>query len=193
MYYHWHPHLLPHTLNGHTHTDEAECQCKCLSATIMFLLNGYVLLTGIMSFTSLLMGYIPMYSIEITVFKMTYSCMATARMDIDSFIIQSNTLMAAEKHSETNGYTRHVTSNDDNDYDYRIQPNQHEKLNTTSASQLSIITSWRTYKQRCDPAPKLAKPRTKGKVGWWLRISTILTTSRLVMCININWHVQLPI
>jgi hypothetical protein len=45
--------------------------------------------------------------------------MITASMDMDCFIMQLNTLMAAEQSLETNSHTRRVTGDDDNYYDYR--------------------------------------------------------------------------
>jgi len=45
--------------------------------------------------------------------------MITESMDIDRFIIQLGTLMAAEKSSETNWRTWRVTGDDDNCHDYR--------------------------------------------------------------------------
>ena len=45
--------------------------------------------------------------------------MITASMDIDGFIVQLSTLMAAEKSSETNSRTRRLTGDDDNHHDYR--------------------------------------------------------------------------
>jgi len=45
--------------------------------------------------------------------------MITASTDIDRFIIQLSTLMAAKKSSETNSRTRRVTGDDENYHDYR--------------------------------------------------------------------------
>jgi hypothetical protein len=45
--------------------------------------------------------------------------MITESTDIDRFIIQLSTLMAAEKSSGTNSRTRRVTGDDDNYHDYR--------------------------------------------------------------------------
>jgi len=45
--------------------------------------------------------------------------MITASTDINRFIIQLSTLMAAEKSSETNSHTRRVTGDDENYHDYR--------------------------------------------------------------------------
>jgi len=45
--------------------------------------------------------------------------MFTASTDIDRFIIQLSTLMAAEKSSEANRRTRRVTGDGDNYHDYR--------------------------------------------------------------------------
>ena len=50
---------------------------------------------------------------------MTYQSMITARTDIERFIIQLSTLMAAEKSSETNRRTRRVMGDGDNYHDYR--------------------------------------------------------------------------
>jgi len=44
--------------------------------------------------------------------------MFTASTDIDRFIIQLSTLLAAEKSSETNRRTRRVTGDGDNYHDY---------------------------------------------------------------------------
>ena len=51
--------------------------------------------------------------------KMTYRSMITASTDIDRFISQLSTLMAAEKSWETNSRTRRVTGNDETYHDYR--------------------------------------------------------------------------
>jgi len=47
--------------------------------------------------------------------------MITASMDINRFIIQLSTLMAAQKSSETNCRMRHFTGNGDNYHDYRLR------------------------------------------------------------------------
>jgi len=59
-----------------------------------------------------------MSTIEITALKTTYRSMITASTDIGRFIIQLGTLMAAEKNSETDSRTRHVTGDDENYHDY---------------------------------------------------------------------------
>jgi len=50
---------------------------------------------------------------------MTYRSMITASTDIDRFIIQLSTLMAAEKSSETYSRTSRVTGDEDNYHDCR--------------------------------------------------------------------------
>ena len=50
--------------------------------------------------------------------------MITASTDMDRFIMQLSTLMAAEKSTETNLRTRRVARNDDNYQEYRIRPYQ---------------------------------------------------------------------
>jgi len=57
-------------------------------------------------------------TIEITALKPTYRRMISASMNIDHYIIQFSTLMAAEKSSETNWRTRRITGNDNNYHDY---------------------------------------------------------------------------
>jgi len=69
------------------------------------------------------MRHIIKSTMEITALKTTNRSMITARTDIDCFIIQLSTLMAAEKSSETNCRTRRVTGNDDN-YHYYIRSGQ---------------------------------------------------------------------
>jgi len=64
------------------------------------------------------MRHIMKSTMEITALKTTYRSMITARMDIDRFIIQLSTLMAAEKSSETNCCTTRFTGNDDNYHEY---------------------------------------------------------------------------
>jgi len=62
-----------------------------------------------------------MSTVEITALTTTYRSMITASTNIDCFIIDFCTLMAAEKSSETDCLTRQVTRNDDNYHDYRPQ------------------------------------------------------------------------
>jgi len=45
--------------------------------------------------------------------------MINASTDLDRFIVQLSTLMAAEKSTETNCRTRRITGDDDNYHDYR--------------------------------------------------------------------------
>jgi len=72
---------------------------------------------GIHEFTPLPTRHIIKFTIEITALKTTYRSMITASTDIDRFIIQLSTLMAAEKSSETNWHTRRATGDDDNYHD----------------------------------------------------------------------------
>jgi hypothetical protein len=84
--------------------------------------------------------------------------MITARTDIDRFIIQLSTLMAAEKSSETNWRTRHVATMvaiiTTTGRDYWIRPmrkTEYERdieSNTIPMSQLSAIISQRSYNGR---------------------------------------------
>jgi len=52
---------------------------------------------------------------------MTYRIMITESTDIDRFIIQLSTLMAAEKSTETICHTRRVTGDDNSYHDYRTR------------------------------------------------------------------------
>jgi len=126
----------------------AECWRTCPYTINAFSVNGYVSLTGFTSFTPLPTRHIIQSTIETTALKTTYRSIITARRDIDCFIIQLSTLMAAEKSSETNWHRRRVTCDDDNYHDYRIRPCEHQKSNTISTSQLSAIISQRSYHGR---------------------------------------------
>jgi hypothetical protein len=111
--------LQPYTSNYHTYAYQAGRWRTCPYTIIAFSVNGYVSLTGFMSFTPLPTRHIIQSTIETTALKTTYRSMITARRDIDRFIIQLSTLMAAEKSSETNWHTRRVTCDDGNYHDYR--------------------------------------------------------------------------
>jgi hypothetical protein len=84
--------------------------------------------------------------------------MITASTDIDRFIIQLSTLMAAEKSSETNWRTRRVatmmTIITTTDRDYSIRPMRvteyHRDIesNIIPTSQMSAISSQRSYNGR---------------------------------------------
>jgi len=93
----------------------------CLYIIIAFSLNGYVLLTQFPEFPHLLMRHIIKSTSEITALQATDRSMFTASMDIDRFIIQLSTRIAAEKSSETNSRTGRVTGDDDKYHDYRLQ------------------------------------------------------------------------
>jgi len=74
---------------------------------------------GFHEFTPLPTRRIIQSTIEITSYKTTYRSMITASTDIDRFIIQLTTLIAAEKSSETDSCTRPVTGDVENNHDYR--------------------------------------------------------------------------
>jgi len=61
-------------------------------------------------FTPLPTRHIILSTIQITALKTTYRSMITASTEIDRFITQLSTLMAAEKSSETNWRTRRVAT-----------------------------------------------------------------------------------
>jgi hypothetical protein len=96
-----------------------------------------------------------MSTIEITALKTTYRGMITASTDIDRFIIQFSTLMAAEKSSETNWRTRRVATTMTiittigREYLIRwMRETEHDldiQLNTIPSTQLSAIISQRSY------------------------------------------------
>jgi len=123
-------------------------------------------------FTPLLTCHIVKSTMEITALKTTYWSMITESLDINHFIIEFNTLMTADKRSETNWHMRRVTGNDNDYHKYRIQPYQEEKLNTIPTSQLSATISRRTYNQWCNHTPGSAIPRTERG----LQLSTFATT-----------------
>ena len=105
--------------NYHTYAYMAERWRTCPYTIIAFSVNGYVLLTGFHEFTPIPTRHIIQSTIEITALKMTYRSMIIESTDIDRFIIQLSTLMAAEKSSETICHTRRVTGDDDSYHDYR--------------------------------------------------------------------------
>jgi len=107
--------------NYHTYAYKAERWRMCPYTILAFSVNGYVSLTGFHEFTPILTHQIMQSTIEITALKTTYRSIFTTSTDIDCFIIQLSTLMAAEKSSETNGRMRRVTSNGDNYHDYRLR------------------------------------------------------------------------
>jgi len=107
--------------NYHTYAYQAERWCTCPYTIIAFSVNGYVSLTGFHKFNPLPTCHIIKSTIEITSLKTTYRIMITESTDIDRFIIQLSTLMAAEKSSETIGHTRCVSGDDDSYHDYRTQ------------------------------------------------------------------------
>jgi hypothetical protein len=98
---------------------EAEHWRTCPYTIIAFSVNGYISLTGFDQFTPLPTRHIIKSTIAITDLKTTYRSMITESTDINRFIIQLSTRMAADKTSGTNSRTRRVTGDDDNYHDYR--------------------------------------------------------------------------
>jgi len=104
--------------NYHTYAYEAKHRRTCPYTIITFSVNRYVSLTGFREFTPLLTHHIIRSTIETAAFQTRYGSMTTASTDHDCYNIQLSLLMAAEKSSETNWRTRHVTGNDFNYHEY---------------------------------------------------------------------------
>jgi len=136
----------------------AERWRMCPYTIIAFSVNGYVSLTAFTSFTPLPTRHFIKSIIEITPLTTTYRSMITAITDIDLFIIQLSTLMAAEKSSETNWRTRRVatmrtiiTTTGGNDSIRRLSISEYDRdieSNVIPTSQLSAISSQRSYNGR---------------------------------------------
>jgi len=144
--------------NCHTYAYKAERWRTCPYTIIAFSVNGYVSLTGFTSFTPLPTRHIIKSTIEITSLKTTYRSMITASTDIDRFIIQLSTLMAAEKSSVptvardaspamTTGRHYSIRPMRETEYDRDIESN------LIPTSQLSAISSQRSYNAR-DASPQ---------------------------------------
>ena len=91
--------MQPYTCNYHTYAYKAERRRTCPYTIIALSVNGYVSLTGFHEFTPLPTCHIIKSTIAITDLKTTYRSMITESTDINRFIIQLSTLMAAEKSS----------------------------------------------------------------------------------------------
>jgi len=92
--------------------------------------------------------------------------MITASPDINCFIIQLSTLMAAEKSWETNSRMRRVTSDNDNYQDYR--PRLLDPANERNRIQSTYWVEYQSYESiECDQKPE--KPQ------WTRRVTTMTT------------------